>query len=228
MTQIPTPGLSMTTETVINAITPRGGERVSLVPGTIQNRKLLPLADQVAHCTIWLLECETNNVGSVKDPKDVKNLVAYKETLRRTWDRIKKYNRGGGDTIIEITHPIAFVGLSELQKMPNTPGRHLAYLNWNLYCTLLEKQGSRMQVFVDSAAIKDIDDAISEIEHCIDTEFGTGDAVPEKPGEFSTGENWPDFGRTGLVTPTPMGGNVAYSEPSSAAPPSVPPDSPDV
>jgi len=218
----------MQTETIIKPVVPEGGMSITLTPGTVQNRKLLPIADLVSHNTLWLIESESNNVGSVKDPKDIKNAIAYKQTLRRVWNRTKKFNRGGGDTLYETTHPIAFASLGELQSMPNTPFRGLAYLNWHLFRTLLEKQGSSLQVFIDEAAIDDIEKSVEEIEDFIDTELGTGEQSGDaSEGKFLTGEQWPDFGRTGRVTPTPMGGTVHVGEPSSTAPPSVPTDTPD-
>lgn len=222
-----TPGPSMRTELDIKPVTPVGGEALPFTPGTIQNRKLLPLADLVTHNTIWLVESESNNVGSVKDPKDCANLTTYAATLRRLWDRTKKFNRGGGDTQYEVTHPIGFVAMGVIQSMPNTPARQLAYLNWHLFRTMLEKQGSTLQVFIDEAAIKDIEEGIKEIEEFVRVEFGTGEAKEGGSGLFETGELWPDFSRAGRIVPAPMGGFVQVGEPSAAAPPKVPPDSPD-
>lgn len=227
MAESPVPGPSMMTQTVIKPITPQGGESIDITPATVQNRKLLPIADLVSRHTIWLLECESNNVGSVKDPKDVQNINAFKNTLERMWTRTKKFNRGGGDTQFEITHPVAFASLGELQSMPNTPARHLAYLNWHLFRTLLEKQGSKLQVFIDKAAIDDIGKAIEEIQDFIDTEFGNGSVDDANEGTYNTGEQWPDHGRLGRVVNSPMGGNVHVGEPSAALPPSVPTDTPD-
>lgn len=226
--ETPTPGASMMTETIIKPVTPEGGLAIDLTPATVQNRRLLAVADMVSHNTLWLIESESNNVGSIKDPKDVKNLQSYKASLERTWARTKKYNRGGGDTSYENTHPIAFPSMGVLQSMPNTPLRQLAYLNWNLFRTLLEKQGSKMQVFVDGSAIDDIDTAIAEIVEFIDTELGTGEKDADNPGKYDTGQDWPDLSRVGRIVPTPMGGLVHVGEPSAGTPPTVPTDTADI
>lgn len=221
-----TPGLSTITETVSTTVVPIGGNVINVTPSTVQNRKLMPLADLVSQNTLWLLECESNNVGSVKDPKDVINLNAYVATLLRQWERTKKNNRGGGDTQFETTHGIAFAALGELQGMPNTPCRHLAYLNWHLFRTLLEKQGSKMQVFIDATAIDDISSAILEIEEFIADEFGDGVATTN--GKFNTGFEWPDFSRLGTTKPSLTSSTIVLSEGSSAPPPATPSDTPDI
>lgn len=216
----------MVTELVDVPIVPTGGRQIKVNARAVQNRRLLPLAAFIADTAIWMIESESNNVGSALDPTDVKNVQKFKNSMLRIWDRTKRFNRGGGNTSLEVTHPTAFPDLSELQSMANTPMKQLAYVLWDTYNTMLQHQGSKLQVFIDADAIDAIDSRLEELVDYVDVEFGTGE--PTSDGKFNTGAGMPNLSRVGRVTPSPMGGSVSVSEPSSATPPTTPGDQPDV
>jgi len=219
-------GTPQTTELVDELLTPTGGKKIPMHPRALQNRRLLPSGAFVSKFVCWMMESETNNVGSSVDPKDASNTQLFKKTLRRMWDRAVKFNRGGGQsTDLEWTHPVSFPTLGALQGMANTPFQQLAYVLWDVFQTLLSHEGSRMQVFIDEAAIDELEDRILEVEEFIDTEIGDGSK--KDGGKFNLGAGMPTMARLGRLVPTPQGGKATVSEPSTAQPPTLPADTAD-
>ena len=224
MSQINNP--PMMTELVDVPITPTGGAKIDTHPQTLQNRRLLGVGALIAKFALWMIESESNNVGSAIVPKDSKNAQTFKITLDRMWKRVIKYNKSAAG-ILEFTHPIRFPTLEELQGMANTPFQQLNYLLWDGFQILLGQQGTKLQTFVDSTAIDEFSEWMLELVEFIDVEIGDGTKSGQDDGKFNVGAGMPNLGRLGVISPTPVHGNVSVAEPSSETPPSMPPDSPD-
>ena len=220
------PGSPMRTELQDIPIVPKGGNVVRVHPRATQNVKLLPLLDLIARQAIDNIECETNNLGSAVVPEDAANTQVFKDTLIRMWQRILKWNRGGPAVKFEWTHVIRFPSEVEIQEMPSTPIRQLNYQLFVLFNTVLSTQGASAQAFVDGGGIDQIQQAIDEVTDFIDVEIGTG--APTSGGKFDTGAGMPETVAIGIVSPTPIQGEATTAEPTSAPPPAMPPDTPDV
>ena len=75
--------------------------------------------------------------------------------------------------------------------------------------------------------VAEIEKSIAEIIDFIDVEIGDGSAKGEDSGLFNLGAGMPATSRVGILQPTPLHGNVSVSEPTTDAPPDIPPDSAD-
>jgi len=223
----PVPGEAMATELVDVALVPVGGKQIAVHPQSLQNARLLGMGDIVSRFAIWAVESETNNVGATVTPSDSKNAQTFKATLQRMWARVIRFN-DSTNVPLEFSHPIRFMTLVELQTMKNTPFRQLNYILWRMFQTMLGQEGAKLQTFVDAGGIDEITKVIAEVVEFIDTEIGTGAEIGEDTGKYATGEGMPSLSHIGILKPTPLHGEVTVSEPSSAAPPSIPADTPDV
>ncbi len=225
MSQFPNASPQATELTDIPLI-PRGGERISVHIQNLQNRRFLPMADLISRQALWGLECDSANVGATVTPGDSKNTQTFLAAITRAWVRAKKYNNSNSGNL-EFSHPVRFMTLQQLQDMPNTPFRQLNYLLWHFFQLILGQEGARLQTFIDSGAIDQIDSVMEEVTEFINTELGDGAVADREQGTFKTGAGMPSYGRLGRLTPTPLTGNVQVDEPSPSTPPELPADSAD-
>ena len=219
-----TPPVGMITNLSVTPAVVYPGREVSVTPSVAQNRKIVSLSGECCVFAIFLIESRSNNVSSILDPKDVVTINDWYSSFSREWARAIKFNRGGGGNRYEETYPVVFPTLEELQKMHNTPVRRLANLVNDLYQMLVTSQSASLQSYVSENVENEVNEMLVEIKDYIDTELGTG---LKEEGRFNLGAKHPDFSRIGELSPSPVGATYR-SEPSSAVPPTLPNDVPDI